>query len=347
LKKLKSLGVIISLLLISTMLLSVVTVSAATDTLLDSFDIGDTTSEVGHNLEGWSDPWDWGGGYGGGDDGTLRLLMGPGDGCTGHEDAYFTMDAGGGCATSIKLRHLDGSQPDDFDLYIVEDEIPVFIGSYAQQSTIEEWFTTEFNFAPRTGEIKFKLVATSPIYSWCTGWGQVAFSWAELYGDSTPVATINFYTEAGLDKVSVFGEIDNADVTHLSFNPTPGSGNYGGRRVESVTTAAFGDTEDAGYVNICGLSTKVRCLIIEVLDGLADDSFNVYILNPGGNWVLVYEYDDEYTAETWVSHVISGFPAAKGQKKCLDVKIELTGDHWSGFDTYGQLAIDWIKLFEL
>jgi len=108
--------------------------------LLDSVNIGDTTSEAGHDLQGWSNPWvrpGWGGNYGGGDDGTFRLLMGPGDGCTGHEDAYFTMSAGPGCADKLVLHHLDGSQPDDFDVFILDGADYDFIGSYAKQTTGE------------------------------------------------------------------------------------------------------------------------------------------------------------------------------------------------------------------
>jgi hypothetical protein len=106
--------------------------------------------------------------------------------------------------------------------------------------------------------------------------------------------------------------------------------------------------DDAGYVHISELDSKVRRMEIRVLDGLADDSFNVYVMNPAGKWVLVYSYADQYATETWVTHTITNFPACKGQKVrgTISVKIELTGPHWSGFNTYGQLAVDEIKLYE-
>jgi len=161
------------------------------DNIVDELNIGDLGSEIGHDLTGWSDPWikpGWGGNYGGGDDGTLRLLMGPGDGCgDGYREAYFTMDTHGAVVDKLILRHLDGSQDDNFNAYILDyvdeygDEHYMQIGSYESQGGEENWVTTEYTFSPRSDELKFKLVATGEVTGWCaSGWGQVAFSWAKL-----------------------------------------------------------------------------------------------------------------------------------------------------------------------
>jgi len=157
------------------------------DIFVDEFDIGDTGSEVGHNLEGWSDPVAWTSGYGGGsDDGTFRLLMGRGDDCVDCEDAYFTMNTNGAVVDKLILHHLDGQKPDDFDVWLLDYidgslvEHYILIGSYDAAEGAEDWVTTEHTFLPRSGELKFKLVATSPITEWCLTWGQVAFSWAKL-----------------------------------------------------------------------------------------------------------------------------------------------------------------------
>ncbi len=150
--------------------------------VLDSFDIGDTTSESGHNLTDWSNAWvkpGWGGNYGGGSsDESFRLLMGRGDTCE-TEDAYatFTMDAGDDYATLLTIEHLDGSQTDSFDIY-VDDEL---IGHYDHSGISETWVTTTFCLPDiKTGSIEIKLVATEPAASWCETWGQVAFSNVEL-----------------------------------------------------------------------------------------------------------------------------------------------------------------------
>lgn len=151
--------------------------------IVDEINIGDTISEDGHNLSGWSNTWDWGGNYGGGDDGTLRLLMGPGDGCgEGYESAYFTMDTKGSMADKVTLKHLDGSQDDNFNVYLWNGVDYEFIGNYVSQGDGENWVTTDFSFLPRSGELQFKLVATGVVTGWCSNWGQVAFSWAGLEG---------------------------------------------------------------------------------------------------------------------------------------------------------------------
>lgn len=153
------------------------------DSVVDTVNIGVLTSEDGHNLEGWSDVWDWGGGYGGGDDGTLRLLMGPGDGCgEGYENASFTLNTNGAVADKLYLRHLDGSQDDNFDVLLWNGQDYEIIGSYESQGGGENWVTSEFGFTPQSGELMFKLVATGEVTGWCSNWGQVAFSWAEIEG---------------------------------------------------------------------------------------------------------------------------------------------------------------------
>jgi len=141
---------------------------------MDFVNIGIVSSETDHNLDGWTDLWTWGGGYGGGDDGSLRLLMGPGDGCSEiYESASLTLDAGTNYANEVTFRHLDGSADDSFDVYINN----TLIGHYTAGLQGEIWVTSTFNFSSTTGEFTIKFVATEPSNNWCTGWGQVAFSW--------------------------------------------------------------------------------------------------------------------------------------------------------------------------
>lgn len=196
--------------------------------LLDRVNIGDTSSDGGHNLVGWSDAWvkpGWGGVYGGGSaDGTFRLLMGRGDCCDeGCEDARFTMDAGTDYANRLILHHLDGSQTDDFTVSISDDGSSwTDIGYYEHVTTSETWVTTDYDFSARTGLIHFKLHADSPVPSWCPTWGLVAFSWAELCGvygvnvDIKPTSCpnpINFKSK-GVLPVAILGTED-FDVTTI------------------------------------------------------------------------------------------------------------------------------------
>ncbi|MBU0618966.1 SipW-dependent-type signal peptide-containing protein [Patescibacteria group bacterium] len=149
--------------------------------IAEEYNIG-TGEDADHNLIGWSNVWDWGGNYGGGDDGTLRLLTGFGDSCDeGFEEAEFTMHADDKYAVQLTLHHLDGSQDDSYDVYAKIEGVWTKFGHYEGQTGSESWVTTTFNLpVPLTGDVEFKLVATVPNPDWCANWGQVAFSWAQL-----------------------------------------------------------------------------------------------------------------------------------------------------------------------
>jgi hypothetical protein len=86
-------------------------------------------------------------------------------------------------------------------------------------------------------------------------------------------------------------------------------------------------------------------LVIRALDGLADDSFDVYIRREyHGAWEMIYSYADQYSTETWLVHEIP-LPAGDYPLDYLKVKIVATGPQWDHFETYGQLAVDWIGLW--
>ena len=168
---------------------------------IDRVDFGDVASE-GWHFDMVNDDWSYIGSqdcigypgteclkvgdYGGYDGGKadFRGLMGPPTGCdTGHEHATFRMDVGMDTGTkTLVLRHLDGSQTDNFDVFVKEsDGTYTNIGSYSPITSTEDWVTSEFNFTGNTSITEFKLVATEMATSWCNdGWGQVMFNWAEV-----------------------------------------------------------------------------------------------------------------------------------------------------------------------
>ena len=93
---------------------------------------------------------------------------------------------------------------------------------------------------------------------------------------------------------------------------------------------------------------STRGIVLRVLDGVADDSFTISVLGKRGNFFEVFSYTDEppiNDPETWyvydidipVNQIKAGRP--------LIVKIRADGDQWSGFNTYGQVAVDWIELW--
>jgi hypothetical protein len=160
-------------------------------------------------------------------------------------------------------------------------------------------------------------------------------------GAVSPLATLDLNTVSGVAVVSTGGSGGSC----TSFNPEV-SGAWGGENGLGAVTA-FGATDPAGYCMFTGLTEKARHISLRVLDGIADDSFDVYVHNPGGNWALVYGYTaDSSTAETWVTHHIYDFPAGKGQGDSVCMKIVPTNVGWWGFDTWGQLAVDYVKVWE-
>jgi len=136
------------------------------------------------------------------------------------------------------------------------------------------------------------------------------------------------------------------------IEPTTHGGNWGGFGTSGedcrVVWHAAGDPTP-GYATLTldtGGAGFARHIVLRVLDGIADDSFNVYVKNPGGDWALVYSYTDSYTSEEWIVHDIYSFPAGKGQFTAIEIKIEATGDAWGSFNTYGQLAVDWVEVYD-
>ena len=86
----------------------------------------------------------------------------------------------------------------------------------------------------------------------------------------------------------------------------------------------------------------LKTLSLHVLDGIADDSFKVYVDD-----ILVYTYvdhDPENDPEMWRTHIIDLTSYGIPQTNSNTVKIDATGPKWSGFNKYGQLAVNTITL---
>ena len=128
---------------------------AGDPTPIDFINIGDPTSEAGHNLAGWGpiEPIHSGGTWGGaGEDGNCRVISSGYDDGTGLNHfldwAEFTMDFGDSPGKNyLLLRHLDGYAQDSFYVYIDAPDTPgegteVFYWP-DQQSQDEIWRTTQ------------------------------------------------------------------------------------------------------------------------------------------------------------------------------------------------------------
>ena len=163
---------------------------------LDSVNIGDTTSEPGHNLMGWTDVWtcgpynvanktgDWCACHDGGTGvGNMRLIWGDGgETCAlGNNWASVDLDVGCNWAKTLRLDHLDGAGDDGFNVYVNENLVGTYV---ATSETANVWYVTDFNISEWnfTGELTIKFVATGSAWSGCGTYGQVAFNLIELYG---------------------------------------------------------------------------------------------------------------------------------------------------------------------
>jgi len=161
----------------------------------DYVDIGDPASEAGHNLSGWSEAnleFD-GSNYGGGDDGTYRMVLEPTDNICfennlnstpakecdeSNKSAFLTLNAGDEAANSLYIKHLDGiSGLDSFEVFV--NGSPV--GSYADSDDgVEKWVLTQFPLNNETGELNIEIRLTGDIWYNCPTYGQLAISWAAL-----------------------------------------------------------------------------------------------------------------------------------------------------------------------
>ena len=104
----------------------------------------------------------------------------------------------------------------------------------------------------------------------------------------------------------------------------------------------------------CCKNGAVKTIVVRHLDGTADDSFTVEVKDNHGQWVKIGEYIDEPEANDEEEWHETRFELPNGRKlqlgRGLEVEIKLTATSttdpawWSGFDTYGQVAFDWIKL---
>lgn len=89
---------------------------------------------------------------------------------------------------------------------------------------------------------------------------------------------------------------------------------------------------------------NAKVLRLHNLDGLADDSFKVYV-----NGVLVFTYTGENDGiEDWHTTDVA-LPANIGADvgngvKAYSVVIRATASAWNGFGTWGQVGFDWIQL---
>jgi len=122
--------------------------------------------------------------------------------------------------------------------------------------------------------------------------------------------------------------------------PTASGGNYGGMGSETAPGSVdqlcrvIWDISDDDPSATLTFAKPVYTVDIRHLLGLADDSFNVSVFGGTTFWGNIV--DATSSSEVWTTSTLSGAPS-------YTLTLTATGVKWTGFDTYGQVAIDWIQ----
>ena len=122
--------------------------------------------------------------------------------------------------------------------------------------------------------------------------------------------------------------------------PKTSGGSWGGVsdpkywRTVSCTYCREGDS---AYAFIFA-GQKPQTIRIEHLDGFANDSFDVYVLDYY-KWVKIGSYKDQFSGSEHIIKTDFNITNNIHMLGFVEVKITLTGKHWTDYKTYGQLAI--------
>jgi len=177
---------------------------------------------------------------------------------------------------------------------------------------------------------------------------------------SAIVALVLFVAPAMAASNVVLCQVDIGDDTSEAghnlngwgdVEPDSSKGNWGGF-IEGeencrVIWEADDDKEATITLDRCCERGAAKAIEVRHLDGIADDSFDIYVKDVHGSWVKIGSWAGSPGSENWV---VTTFDIPNGKVlqldrgRAIEVKFVATGDPWSGFNTYGQVAIDWIKL---
>ena len=201
---------------------------------------------------------------------------------------------------------------------------------------------------------KIWLVLSSDVD--CAGKQMLAWNLTEYLFEKDLISYHNTGSLEVLDTVDINTDTTNTNNTVvcgsrcISFNPEQ-SGGWGGEYGGGAVTAFMGDNDPAGYVILNVNKPKPVAVNIHHLDGLTDDSFDLYVLDAHANWIKLGHYADQGSTETWVETQFIlrwdiNYDRVQLAGPNILIKIDPTGlvPLWWGFDTWGQLAIDKVEL---
>ena len=257
--------------------------------LLDSVNIGDATSELGHNLVGWTDVWtcgpynvanktgDWCACHDGGTGvGNMRLIWGDGgESCDPVNNwASVDLNADAVCAKTLRVEHLDGAADDGFDVYVNDTHVGTYVDQYPENT----WTTTEFDISSRnfTGVLTIKFKATAIAWGGCETYGQVAFNLIELYGpypvtiDIKPGSDPNSINpeEQGVLPVAILGssiDVYSIDLETITLGGTMVT-TRGSAKAQKLAVS-FEDVDGDGFIDLVAFFRVQDLVDSGALDG--------------------------------------------------------------------------------
>lgn len=277
----------------------------------DYINIGDPVSETSHNLTGWSveNLMFNGSNYGGGDDGTYRMVLEP-DQCNDNSKfASFTLNTGDEEANSLVIRHLDGSSNNDgFKVYVNG----VLVGDYTDLGDGDEgWLTTRFDLANlpvKTGELTVQIELTDTIWPYCATYGQLAISWVAL--DTCSIAPYcGNYIREGSEQCD--GQDNMADGYHCTA----------GCIVEADQIPVSGGSGGSIAPNISSIYTAPQCTNT-VISWLTSSSVPTWIVYGTKSGVYTNEYKDNLNA---TGHSITLIDLKPATTYYFQIKMEKLG----------------------
>ncbi len=293
-------------------------------------DIGDPVSESGFNMVGWGpiEPATSGGNFGGID--NCRPIYAPEDG-----DDWATIDFDFGCCEGQKclvMDHLDGLTNDSFDVYMYPVGDPgaqQLIFSYPGDDQAAEIWKTSSVLVTTSGLNTIKFVSTAPQWSDWSTYGQMCFN-NIMVRDYMPV----------MDAVTIgdpASESGHAMAGWGPIEPATSGGNYGGiDQCRAIYAPEDNDVSATIEMNFGYCTEETKMLTMHHLDGIASDSFDVYIYPPGENRPATpyWSYTgNSLTTEIWYKTSIA--VTATGLQIVEFVSTEQPWDMW---DIYGQVC---------
>lgn len=167
------------------------------------------------------------------------------------------------------------------------------------------------------------------------------------------VSPVMAATNVLLDRVDIGDPVSEASHNLTGWGPVEPDAHGGGwGGISPGNCRVIWDISDDDHSATITLDRGVRpgaatAIQVRHLDGIADDSFNVYVKDVHGSYVKIGSWVGTPGPENWV---ITPFPLPNGKTlqldrgRAIEVMLVATGPKWSGFGTYGQVAFDWIEL---